>query len=153
MLGDEHRLDPFDQRFEAGEMTAIELLGAPQGQGDAVKAHRIIAPQLEEPILRRRLMHIILGVHLKEADLRPRGRDLRHMRRAQAYTHAAPQDLLSLGHDRGPTRSFWLGPLEAGAGDLRAPPPQCQSTFRPRTAALAPALRWREAAMRRPRRK
>src|SRR5258708_20214920 len=120
MLGDEHRLDPFDQRFEAGEMTAIELLGAPQGQGDAVKAHRIIAPQLEEPILRRRLMHIILGVHLKEADLRPSGRDLRHMRRAQAYTHAAPQDLLSLGHDRGPPRSFWLGPLEAAAGDLRA---------------------------------
>jgi hypothetical protein len=30
VLGDEHRLDPIDQRLEAVEMTAIQLLGASQ---------------------------------------------------------------------------------------------------------------------------
>jgi hypothetical protein len=36
VLRDEHRLDPVDQRLEAPEMTMVERLGAPQGQGDAV---------------------------------------------------------------------------------------------------------------------
>jgi len=30
MLGDEQRLDPLDQRLEAAEMTAVELLGLPK---------------------------------------------------------------------------------------------------------------------------
>ena len=70
VLGDEHRLDPLDQRLEAAEMTAVELLGAAQGQGDAVKAHRVVAPQLEQPVQRRRLGHVVLGMHLEEAELR-----------------------------------------------------------------------------------
>src|SRR6266446_1606085 len=119
MLGDEHRLDPLDQRLEAAKMPAIELLGASQGQGDAVKAHRVVTPQLKEPIQRGRVGHVVLGMDLEKADWGPGGRDLRHVRRAQAYTHAAVRDWSTLGHDRGPARSFWLGSLEAAAGDFR----------------------------------
>jgi hypothetical protein len=50
MLGDEHRLDPTDQRLESVEMTAVQLLGASQGQDDAVKADRVVPPQIEKPI-------------------------------------------------------------------------------------------------------
>ncbi len=96
VLGDEHRLDPFDQRLEAAEMTAVERLGAPQGQSDAMKAHRIVAPQLEEPVQRRCLGHVVLGMHLEEGEFGPGGRDLRHMRRAQAYANAAPRDRSTL---------------------------------------------------------
>ena len=47
-------------------MTAVELLGASQGQGNPVNAHRVVAPQFEEPVQRRRFGHVILGMHLEE---------------------------------------------------------------------------------------
>src|SRR5260370_38042381 len=59
-------------------------------------------------------------MHLEKADCGPSGRDLRLVRRAQAYTHAAARDRSTLGHDRGPARSFWLDSLEAAASDLCA---------------------------------
>src|ERR1700758_348098 len=49
VLRDEHRLDAADQRLEPAEMAAVELLGAAQGQGDPVKAHLVVTPQLEKP--------------------------------------------------------------------------------------------------------
>src|SRR5258708_39453790 len=99
-------------------MTTVELLGAPQGLGDAVKAHRIVASELEEPVQRWRLGHVVLGMHLEEAEFGLGGRDLRHMRRAQAYANAVARNRSTIGHDRGPARSWLLSPLEAAAGDL-----------------------------------
>src|SRR5271165_1084823 len=63
VLRDKHRLDAADQRLEPAEMTAVELLGAAQGQGDSVKAHFVVTPQLEKPVQRHRLGHVILGMH------------------------------------------------------------------------------------------
>jgi hypothetical protein len=77
VLRDEHRLHPVDQLPEAREMTVVQFLAAPQRQGDAVKAHRVVAPQLEESVQSRCLDHVVLGMHLEEADLGPGGRDLR----------------------------------------------------------------------------
>src|SRR5271163_3115904 len=103
-------------------MTAVELLGAPQGKSDAVKAHRVVPPQLEEPVQRRRFGHIVFGMHLEEAESGPSGRDLRYVRRAQADAYTAARDRSTLGHDRGLARSFRSGPLQAAASDLPAGP-------------------------------
>jgi hypothetical protein len=54
VFGNQHRLDALDQRLEAAEMDAIELLGAAQGQSDAMKADRVIGAQLEQPVQGRR---------------------------------------------------------------------------------------------------
>jgi hypothetical protein len=101
VLGDQHRLDQVDQLLEAREMTMVEFLVASQGHGDAVKAHRIAASQLEEPVQSLCLGHIVLGMHLEEAYIGPGGRDLRHMRQAQADPHAAASGRSMLDHDRG----------------------------------------------------
>ena len=104
MLGDEHRLDAADQRLEPTEMTVVELLGAAQGQGDPVKAHFIVTPQLEKPVHRHCLRHVILGMHFEEAEFWPRRRDLSRMLRAQADSRFAARDRPIFGHKRNPAR-------------------------------------------------
>ena len=94
MLGDQHRFDAPDQRLQSAEMSAVEFLGAAQGQRNPVKAHRIVAPQFEEPVECRCLGQIILGMHFEKAERRPDCRDLCYVRRAQTDTDA--------GHDCGP---------------------------------------------------
>ena len=64
VFGDEQRLDPLDQRLEAAEMMAVELFGAVQRQGDAVSAHRVVTPQLEQPIQ----VYTIFEIHPLLAD-------------------------------------------------------------------------------------
>jgi hypothetical protein len=81
-------------------MTAIELLGAAQGQSDAVKADWVVTPEIEKAVQGHLLGHVILGMHLEEAKLGPDRRDLRYMRRAQANTRAAARRRSMRGHDR-----------------------------------------------------
>src|SRR5437868_1734194 len=52
-------------------------------------AHRVVAAQVEQSVERRRLGHVVLGMHLDEPQMRPGSRDLRHMRQAQADTHTS----------------------------------------------------------------
>src|ERR1700730_15356507 len=47
VLGNQHRLDPLYQYPQAAEMDAVELLGAPQGEGNSMDAQRIIGAQCE----------------------------------------------------------------------------------------------------------
>src|SRR5260370_35985997 len=41
VLGDQHRLDPPDQLFEAGEMNAVEVLAAPPGERNPREADAV----------------------------------------------------------------------------------------------------------------
>src|SRR5712691_3712339 len=102
MLGDEHRLDAVDQRLEPNEMTAVELLGAAQGQGDPVKAHFIVTPQLEKPVHRHCLRHVILGMHFEEAEFWPRRRDLSRVLRTEADSRTRDRPIF--GHNRDSAR-------------------------------------------------
>jgi hypothetical protein len=72
-------IDALDQRLEPAKMNAIEFVGAAQRQSDAMKAHRVIGAQIEELVQRHSLGHVILGMHLEKAKLRPGCGDPRHM--------------------------------------------------------------------------
>ena len=80
-----------------------------------MKADRVIATQLEEPVQRRSLSHVVLSMHLEEAEFGPGGGDLCQVRRPQADTRAPVRDRSTLGHCRDPARC--LGQLL-----LRLPP-------------------------------
>ena len=103
VLGDQHRLYPLDQRSQAAEMNAVELLGAPQRERNRMDAHRVVGAQFEQSVQRRRLSHVALGVHLDEAQVGPRGRDFPHMRKAQADPRIAValRWMLRNGHGSG----------------------------------------------------
>ena len=64
-------------------------------------AHRVVAAQFEQSVQRRRLGHVILGMHLEETQAGPCGRDLRRMRQAQADPRIAVGLRWRLRHDHG----------------------------------------------------
>ena len=83
MLGDERRLDPFDQAFHAHEMPAVQRVGASEREPDSVERHRVVVPQALEPGHGRPAAQVVLGVDLEERDGRPGRHDLGDVGRPQ----------------------------------------------------------------------
>ena len=102
MLGDERRLDPFDQAFHAHEMPAVQRVGAPQREPDSVERHRVVVPQALEPGHGRPAAQVVLGVDLEECDSRPGRHDLGDVGRPQPDADVSRRDcraFVARGHD------------------------------------------------------
>src|SRR5215470_18452930 len=70
MLRNKRRLIALDESAEAGKMGAVERLGTADGHAYPVQRNRMVATDsLERPMRRSASAHIVLGVHLEEADL------------------------------------------------------------------------------------
>src|ERR1700755_107359 len=67
MLGYQHRLYALDQGHQSAEMNAVELLRVAQRERNPVNAHGVVATQFDKAAQSSRFSHVVLRMHLKEA--------------------------------------------------------------------------------------
>ena len=74
VLGDERRFEALDGAFHTGEVFAIDAVGRPQSQADAVQAQRVVRTgALERAYRGSALVEIVFGVRFDPADGRTLG--------------------------------------------------------------------------------